>query len=70
MKQKRLVSAVKLMVYFTMLFLFISMFASCVSAPSPVSDEYVGRYEGELISSYVNSGIVNSSAVPKYPKCI
>lgn len=65
MKQKRLVSAVKLMVYFTILFLFISMFASCVSAPSPVSDEYVGRYEGELISSNVNSNLKWTAEVRK-----
>lgn len=48
-----------------MLLLFISVFASCVSTPSPVSDEYVGRYEGELISSYTNGNLRWTAEVRK-----
>ncbi|UTC43744.1 hypothetical protein [Treponema sp. OMZ 857] len=49
MKQKRLVSAGKFIAYFTVLLLFISVTMSCASTPRPVSDEYVGRYEGEFV---------------------
>ena len=65
MKQKRLVSAGKFIAYFTMMLLFINVFASCASTPSPVSDEYVGRYEGELISSYTNGNLKWTAEVRK-----
>ena len=68
MKQKRFVSAGKFMAYFTMVLLFISVFASCAStpSPSPVSDEYVGRYEGELVSAVnTNSNLKWTAEVRK-----
>jgi len=67
MKQKRLVSVGKFMAYFTIVLLFISVFASCVStpSPSPVSDEYVGRYEGELVSAVNTSNFKWTAEVKK-----